>query len=398
MRQSVRVIVYNAQEDQSTAIRAELLRIEGVQIVAEVDEVALVEQAVKQFPAEILLMNLDPMPESVLPIAAAIASTRPEPAVFVLSGAADAQLILTAMRGGIREFLTQPLDRALLVAAIGRVAAACVTSKEIGRLISVFGTIGGVGASVIAANLASELNDLAARRPVALVDLDFRYGQLATMLDVQADYTIADLCDTPEQIDIAMIDKAMVKHSSGVHLLARPNHFSQADQITAAHCASVLSSLQQIYEYVVVDGPIRFDTGGSSVLDMADVNLFVMQLLVTSVRNVHRIFSELRASGYNLDRFRLLCNRIGQDSGHLGIEHVEKTLSKKIAYQIPDDWKTVSGAINIGTPLIEMAPKSRVRAAIREVAESIARPQAVDPSTGNGNRTGLLGKIFSGAS
>jgi len=398
MRQSVRVIVYNAQEDQSTAIRAELLRIEGVQIVAEVDEVALVEQAVKQFPAEILLMNLDPMPESVLPIAAAIASTRPEPAVFVLSGAADAQLILTAMRGGIREFLTQPLDRALLVAAIGRVAAACVTSKEIGRLISVFGTIGGVGASVIAANLASELNDLAARRPVALVELDFRYGQLATMLDVQADYTIADLCDTPEQIDIAMIDKAMVKHSSGVHLLARPNHFSQADQITAAHCASVLSSLQQIYEYVVVDGPIRFDTGGSSVLDMADVNLFVMQLLVTSVRNVHRIFSELRASGYNLDRFRLLCNRIGQDSGHLGIEHVEKTLSKKIAYQIPDDWKTVSGAINIGTPLIEMAPKSRVRASIREVAESIARPQAVDPSTGNGNRTGLLGKIFSGAS
>ena len=442
MRPSVRVIVYNAQEDGSPAIRAELLRIEGVRIVAELDEIGLVEQAVGQFPAEILLMNLDPSPESVLPVAVGIASTRPEPAVFVLSSSADAQIILTAMRGGVREFLTHPLDRGLLVAAIGRISAASDRSRRIGRLISVFGTVGGVGASTIAANLAFELNDLSIRRPaavagasagglanastgasadalsdalssnlssnlsngpwcrkpVALVDLDFRYGQLATLLDVQADYTVADLCDTAEHLDAAMIEKAMVKHASGVHLLARPHQFSQADQITAAHCTSVLSSLQQEYGYVVVDGPMRFDVGGSSVLDLSDVNLFVMQLLVPSVRNVHRLFGELRANGYNLDRFRLVCNRTGHDSGHLGVDQVEKTLGKQIAYRIPDDWKTVSGSIDVGVPLIEMAPKSRVRAAIREIAESIAKPHAAEKTPENGGRAGLLGKIFSGAS
>lgn len=398
MRQLVRVIIYNAQEDSSAAVRADLLSLDGVQIVAEVDELALVEQAVRQFPAEILLVNLDPSPAAILPVAASIASTRPEPAVFVMSESADAQLILAALRAGIREYLTKPLDRPQLAAAIEKIAAAASTSQEVGRLISVFGTIGGVGASVVAANLAAELNDLSARKPVALVDLDFRYGQQATMFDLQADYTIADLCDKPEQLDAAMIARAMVKHGSGLHLLARPNHFNQADQITAAHCASVLSSLQQVYEYVVVDGPVRFDVGGAAVLDLADVNLFVMQLLVTSVRNVHRIFGALRDGGYNLDRFRLVCNRVGQESSHLGIEHVEKTLNKKIAYQVPDDWKTVSSSINVGTPLIEMAPKSRVRAAIREIAENIARPQESRPAGGsNGQRSGLLGRIFSGA-
>jgi len=397
MRQSVRVIVFNSDEEYSATIRSDLLILDGVQIVAEFDEFALIEQAVNQFPAEILIMHLDPAPEVTLPIAAGIASSHPDLAVFVIAENADAEHVLVALRAGVREFLTKPVDRELLGKAIGKVAVHATTSTEVGKLISILGTIGGVGASMLAANLATELNDLADGEAVALVDLDFRYGQQATMLDLQADYTVADLCDTPEQLDSSMIDKAMVKHSTGVHLLARPNNFEQADQITAAQCASVLSSLQQMYAYVVVDGPIRFDPGGLAVLDLAAVNLFVMQLLVTSIRNVHRMFNELREGGYNLERFRLLCNRVGQESGHLEIEHVEKTLNKKIDYRVPDDWKTVSSAINIGSPLIECAPKSRVRAAIRELAESIAHPEAVGLSSNrNEAKSGLLGRIFSG--
>jgi pilus assembly protein CpaE len=232
---------------------------------------------------------------------------------------------------------------------------------------------------------------------VALVDMDFRYGQLATMLDLQADYTITDLCDTPEQLDPAMIDKAMVKHSSGLHLLARPNQFGQADQITAAHCASVLSSLQQIYEYVIVDGPNRYDTGGLTVLDMSDVTLLMAQLLVPSVRNAHRMLSELQDGGYNLNRFRVVCNRVGRDAGHLTVEHLQKTLDITVAHQIPDDWKTVSTAINIGVPLLEYAPKSRVRMAIRELAEKLVTSDGALPAEPTA-KGGLFGRIFSGVS
>ena len=98
-----------------------------------------------------------------------------------------------------------------------------------------------------------------------------------------------------------------------------------------------------------------------------------------------------------MERFRMVCNRVGRESGHLGVEHVEKTLNRKIQHQVPDDWKTVSSAINIGSPLIECAPKSRVRAAIRELAESIVRPEVVVlPSNRNEAKSGsLLNRIFS---
>jgi pilus assembly protein CpaE len=134
-----------------------------------------------------------------------------------------------------------------------------------------------------------------------------------------------------------------------------------------------------------------------TVLDLADVNLLVTQLLVTSVRNVHRMLDALRDNGYNLDRFRLICNRIGRESAHLCIEHVEATLNMKTFHQIPDDWKSVSSAINMGVSLSEGAPKSRTRLAIRELAARFAEPQTVADNNAGHGTAGLLGRIFSTA-
>lgn len=399
MRRSVRVIIFNGDEDYSATLRGDLLCIPGVQIVAEIDEPGLIDQAVQQFPAELLIAHLDPAPDVALPLAAKVATDHPDLAVFVISESTNGQHILMAMRAGIREFLTKPVEPHLIRGALDKVLSQTTATTQVGRLIPILGTIGGAGASILATNLAVELADLVKGKPVALVDLDFRYGQLGTMLDLQADYTIADLCDTPEQLDESMVNRAIVKHSSGVHLLARPNTFQQADQITAAHCATVLTSLQQVYEYVVVDGPNRSDPGGLAVLDLADVNLLVIQLLVTSVRNVHRMLEELREGGYNLSRFQLVCNRVGRDSAHLEIDHVESTLGLKVLHQVPDDWRAVSASVNMGVPLMESAPKSRTRLAIRALAEKILHPEqeGEDGECGKAG-AGLLGRLFSTAS
>ncbi len=394
MRQSVRAIIFNADEDYSAALRSDLLSIDGMHIVAEVDEPALIEQAIAQFPAEILIAHLDPVLDATLPVVTQITQNNPQLAVFVVSEKTDGQYILQAMRAGIREFLTKPVDRKLLAEAVEKLVSHQNAPIQMGRLISILGTIGGAGASSLAVNLAAELAAIAGQDRVALVDLDFRYGQLGTMLDLQPSYTIADLCDTPEQLDESMITKAMMKHDSGVQLLARPNSFTQADQITAAHCASVLSTLQQMYDYVVVDGPMRFDPGGLAVLDMADINILLIQLLVTSVRNVHRIIEELRDSGYNLGRFKLICNRVGRESAHLEVAHVEQTVNMKVAHQIPDDWKSVGSSINMGTPLSEAAPKSRVRTSIHELAQNIADPET---NAEQNNKNNFFSRIFSGA-
>lgn len=392
MSSDVRFIVLNTDENFAAELRALLLQFSGVKIIAEVDEPALLGQAVKQFPADVVFVNLDPTPEAVLPLVGEVASTNQDMAFFATSGATDGPLILKVMRSGIREFLPKPVDVTTLGEAIEKIATLRPASVTTGKLITVMGTSGGVGATTLATNLAVELAQLAGQR-VVVVDLDYRFGQVATLLDVEPIYTLADLCQSPEQLELQIIERALVKHGSGVHVLARPNSFAQADSITAASCVGLLSAMMQHCAYVVADGPSRLEQNAKAILDLSDVNLLVLQLLVPSVRNGLRIVEGMRESGYNMDRTNLICNRVGRDSSNLTVEDVGETLGKDVFATIPDDWPAVSGAINLGEPLTTHSPKSRTRLAIQKIAERLHTPEGKTDDT-EARKKGLIGRIF----
>ncbi|MHC4234042.1 MAG: AAA family ATPase [Planctomycetota bacterium] len=393
MAAMVRAILLNTDASCAAKLRSTLLAFEGLKIVAEVDEPVLLGQATKQFPADVVILHLDPDVKIVLHSAGQAIAEMPDLAFFAISESSDGQLILSAMRLGIREFLTKPIDQELLAAALEKVTQRRLETETTGRLITVLGSAGGVGATSIATNLAVELRALA-DGDVALVDLDFRFGQVATMLDLEATYTIADLCDTPEQLEPQMIERVLVQHRSGVRVLARPVAFAQAENITAAHCAGVLTGLTGLHEYVVVDGPSRFDVGAKAVLDLADDILLVMNLLVPCVRNVSRMIEGMREVGFNLERLKLICNRAGRDAGNLSLDDVRKILGLEIYAVLPDDWATVSNAINLGEPLVRFAERSRVRLALRELAERLYQPEDRADETERGRKGGLLSRIF----
>ena len=392
MAHGVQFIVCNGDEQFGKELRSSLLKFEGVKIVADVKEVALLRQAVDQLSADILLVNLDPTPESVLPVAGEISAAHPDLAVFAVSASNDSELILTALRAGLREFLPRPIDMKALSDAIERVASTLVESTPGGRLITVSGCSGGIGTTMLATNLAVELGQMAEGR-VTVVDLDYRFGQVATVLDLDPTYSLADLCHSPEQLEQQVIDRALVKHSSGIYVLSRPLQLEQADSITASACVGLLSSLLQYNEYVITDGPSRFEGDAQAICDLADDRLLLVQLLVPSVRNALRAIQAIKDTGSNLDRTKLVCNRLGRESGHLSMEDVTETLGLKEFATIPDDWSTVSGAINLGEPLLVHSPKSKVRSTIHEMAERLHT--ANDGSDDNGaDKKGLLGRIF----
>ena len=229
MSSTVRVIVVNADEQTAPELRAHLLSIDGLKIVAEVEEPAFLEQVLRQFPAELLLVHLDPNPQAMMDVVAPVLERRDTgPVAIGMTEDRDADLVVRAMRAGMREFLWKPFPPEQLNEILERVAAESPQgSRRIGRLVPVVATCGGVGATSIATNLSVELSQLddwrgpnTGRPRVAVVDLDFRFGQVALFLDAQPTYTIAELCETPEQLDAQMIDRAMAKHPTGVHVLA----------------------------------------------------------------------------------------------------------------------------------------------------------------------------------
>ncbi len=395
MAQALRLVVFNADEEYGSVLRSELLAFDGLKIVAEVDEPALLTEAVQRFPVDLLIVHLDPFPEPILDAARDVLALRPDLPCFAVSESRDGSVVLGAMRAGFREFLTKPLDREELELALNKMLALRPAMRQHGQLISVIGTVGGVGGTTLAVNTAVELAEQKIGR-VVLVDMDFRFGQVATFLDLQPNFTMADLCDTPEQLDPRMIEKAVIKHSTGVEVLARPHQFAQAEQITAAHAASVISALQEFYDFVVLDGPMRYDSGGRVVLEMSDMVLLVMQLIVPSVRNADRILQELGKQGYNLDRLKLVVNRVSKDNGSLEVEQVEATLNQKMYACISDDWQAASTAINMGEPLCMAAARSKARQDILDLTRRLGPEAAADISAEKkAAASGIFSRIFS---
>ncbi len=392
MGQDVKFIIANQDDAFGAEMRAALLKRDNVKVVAEVDEPALLGQAVQQFPVDVLLVNLDPSPESVLPILGDITAANRELAVFAASESTDGQLILKAMRTGIREFLPKPIDLNALDEAIDKISAGRVETVEQGKLITVIGACGGVGTTLITTNLSVELAALAERQ-VTVVDLDYRYGQVATLLDIDPKYSLADLCTSTELLEPQVIGRALTRHRTGVQVLGRPNQLVEADTITAAACMGVFSNLLNLNEYVVADGPTRFDVDGKTVLSLSDMTLLVVQELVPCVRNALRIVEGMRDHGYNLDRAKLIFNRIGRPTGHLSIGDVRKTLGLEVFGSIPNDWETASNAINLGEPLMTHSPKSKLRMAIQEIAERLHAPEPRTDDKG-ARRPSLIGRIF----
>lgn len=391
MAQNLKVVLFNREEGITVELRTQMHQLGGVKIVAEVDEPALIGQAVAQFNPDILVANLDPSPEFILPMIGEAAAANTHVAVFAVSQSTEGSLILQAMRLGVKEFFPRPIDEGALRQAVEKIASQQKESAVHGRLITITGTSGGVGATTIATNLAVELGQLAQGK-VTVVDLDFRFGQVATFLDVDPQYTLADLCQSAEQLEAATITKALTHHSSGIDVLSRPLHVGEADAITAAACVGIMTSLLQTNEYVVTDGPTRFDQSAHSIFSLSDFNIIVVQLLVPSVRNALRIIETMRESGYNLDRTRLICNRAGRESGHLSVQNVSETLGLEVFATIPDDWETVSGAINLGEPLLTQSPKSKVRIGLQEIASRFHRP--VTDADDKEPKKSLIGRIF----
>ncbi len=124
MKQAIRIIVVNADEEAAPELRSFLLSIENVKIVAEIDEPAMIESVLSQFTAEVLLLHLDPNPEAMMVLAAPlIESHKGKIAAIAMSEVRDADLVMRAMRAGVREFLWKPFNPDQLIETIRRVGA-----------------------------------------------------------------------------------------------------------------------------------------------------------------------------------------------------------------------------------------------------------------------------------
>ncbi len=366
----VRVILYDADKDAGGKLRDILENIAGVRLIETLSEIDMLLPAVEKSSADLVVANLDPAPDGIMAAVGQASKTHADMTFLATSAKDDAGLIRSAVRAGFSDVVKLPDESDRLAEEIGNLRHRAEGDGSRGSIVSVLGSAGGVGCTTVAVNLAVELAEKSGVE-VALVDLNFQFGHVAMMLDLDIQHSIADLCGESRDVDTRIVQKAIIKHKSRVHVVPRPREFEDTEGLTASGCVQLLTVLRQMYPYVVLDGPNRSDATALAVLDICAWNLLVVQPLVTAARNAKRILSALQKYGFDGQPLQVICNRAGGGLSHLNAQRLEKSLGAKILLSIPDDWTSVSAAINLGEPLAMNAPRSKARDAIRELADKI---------------------------
>jgi pilus assembly protein CpaE len=316
---------------------------------------------------DLIVFVLTPDPPRAL---AVLAGLRPQPGAGVLAvgPTADARLVLRALRGGAADFVDEAELEGELRAALSRLRSASGTQAEPGRLIALLAPSGGSGSSTLAVNVATVLAK--EHKTAALLDLKHANGNLADLLDLRPTHTLADLCANVASLDRAMFERSLVRHSSGVHLLAPAHHFADVNHVTPEGVRHAVGLARDLFPYVVADLDYGFRDEEAQVLRVADVILLVLRLDFSALRHAQRALEYLQHLGIGPERVRLVANCYGRPK-EVPAKKAEEALGMKIYHYVPDDPKNVNRANNSGVPLVIESPWAKVARSLSALAHGI---------------------------
>lgn len=283
-------------------------------------------------------------------------------------GPASSKLVLLALRGGAEDYVDEVDLESELQAALKRLKSEGSHRGRVGRMIAVLSPSGGSGSSTLAANVATALAQ--EHKEVGLVDLKLEAGDLAAILDLRPTHTLADLTRDVARMDRVLLERSLVRHASGVHLLAPPRTYADVAHVTPEGVDQTLNLARSIFPYVVADIDHGFREVQVRALRQADTILLVLRLEFAALRNVRRALDHLEHLGLDTGRVRLVVNRFGQPK-EVPAAKAEEALGMKIFHFVPDDPKSVNRANNNGVPFVIEAPSARVSRSVTQLAMSV---------------------------
>ena len=346
---------------------------------------------VKRLHPSAAVVTLDPDDsEKEFSLIKQLASTCPDTAIIFAARDPSPALILGGMRAGAREFIQLPIVADEFRTVVDRVVEFCAGRENSlnthGRIIAVFSGKGGSGVSFFGTNLAAAMGV-----STLLVDLNLQAGDAASFLGLETKYSLADFVHNRARLDDSLMTSLVTPHSRNLAVLAAPLEAHEAEDIKPQDISEILYLLRQRYECLVLDLPHTFDPVTVAALDLADDILVVLTLDIPGIRGTKRALKVFERLDYHRDKVHVVVNRW---SKHIDVQlqKVEAHLGEQLIGFVPNDYRKVMDSINLGNPLVQADPSSKITAEIKRIAALVS---------GNGHsptappRRKLLGTMFS---
>ena len=370
MTQPLTVVVLSTGLDNFKEIRTALSADKRIQLLAGGNDAEQLHEEIVRLKPMAAIISLGAEAEYQIRFIKRLSLELPRMAIISAANNLSPDLLLQSLRAGAREFLQLPISAQELKTVLDRVGEFCAgqleAPKKKGRMIAVFSSKGGCGTSFIATNIAA-----ATAAKTVLVDLNLQAGDLPLFLGVSPKYSFADMAENRSRLDDALIASFVTPYSSNLSLLAAPKEADAADEIEPEHVFNVLQKLRESYDYVVLDPQHTFDSITLAALDQSDEIVLVLTLDIPAIRSTQRALEIFDRLGYPRQKVRIVVNRFSKQID-LDLRQVEKFLGEPVIGYVPSEYQTAVTSINLGQPLVQSDPNSKIALEIKRIARTIA--------------------------
>jgi pilus assembly protein CpaE len=370
MTQPLTFVILSTGLDTFKELRAALSTDSRARLLAGGNDAEQVyDEIINLRPNVVVITMAETSPEQALKLIEKLSVECPQTAIISAARNASPDLILRSMRTGAREFLRLPVINDEFKTVLDRIAEFCAgqkaAPKKKGRMIAVFSSKGGCGTSFIATNMAAATN-----ASTVLVDLNLQAGDLPLFLGIEPKYSIADMVENRSRMDETLSASYITPHSTKLALLAAPREADSADEIEPEHVFEALERLREAYDYVVLDPQHTFDAITLAALDQADDIVLVLTLDIPSIRSAQRALEIFDRLGYPRKKVSIIVNRWSKQID-LDLQQVERFLKEKVTGFVTSDYQTAVTSINLGQPLVQSEPSSKIAVEIRRITGMI---------------------------
>lgn len=289
--------------------------------------------------------------------------------VIVVGTSNDIAFYRELIANGIVEYLLAPLNPLTIIGAILRLFQSGDMTR-IGKIHAVIGAKGGVGASVIAQNLAWTISR--GGFATVLADLDLQFGTAALNFNIDCPVGFADRLSDGDRLDGGLVERLLFRH--GPHLSILPC-------ATAAHIAkdpdiSVISKLLDLaratFPHVLLDLPSAWSPLVRNALLTADEVTLVAEPDLGNLRNARCILDFLKSSRLNDLPPRLIVNRVGMPKRkEIGAKQFASSLNVGLFAEIAFDPGLFSTAERNGQMIAEASPRASAVHTLEDLADHL---------------------------
>lgn len=204
-------------------------------------------------------------------------------------------------------------------------------ASNVGKIISISSTKGGVGKTTMTLNLAGIYHLL--NKKVLIIDLDLYSGGVALSLNLNNKKDIFMLCDSLNNNRFSDFSEYVCKYNENIDVISAPRDPRQANKIDSKYLPIILEKAKNLYDIILIDTNHILDEFNLITLDYSYMSLFIITNDPVDLKNMKSLMTIFKDAG-KTNFLTVLNNSRDTGKDYLTLFDIKNLIKTNVGYII----------------------------------------------------------------